>query len=92
MRTIDEILKVYDLELDRVIKFINNKKPKKILLQFPEGLKKYGQDILDYIESKTSAECLIWMDSCFGGCDTPVGLENLGIDLVIHFGHSKWKY
>jgi diphthamide biosynthesis enzyme Dph1/Dph2-like protein len=46
---------------------------------------------VDYLEEKTSATFVIWMGSCYGACDTPVGLEGLRpkIDLVIQFGHSE---
>jgi len=61
------------------------------LLQFPDGLKPYATAVVDYLEEKTSAEFLIWFGSCFGACDTPIGLENIKpkIDLIIQFGHSS---
>lgn len=78
----------YDLELDNVISNIKNSNAKLVLLQFPDGLKPYATAVVDYLEEHTNAEFIIWMGSCYGACDTPVGLENLGIDLVVQFGHS----
>lgn len=91
IRTINELEETYDLEFEKVIKKIKEQKAKLVLLQFPDGLKPYATAVVDYLEEKTSAEFLIWLGSCFGACDTPVGLENLKpkIDLIIQFGHSN---
>ncbi len=88
-KTIEEIQEKYDLELDKIISEIKNKKSKLVLLQFPDGLKPYATVVIDYLEEKTNAEFLIWMESCFGACDIPVGIEKLKIDLVVQFGHSE---
>ena len=97
-KTIDEIEKKYELEINKVIFEIKKAKAKLVLLQFPDGLKPYAMSIVDYLEEKTNAEFLIWIESCFGACDTPVGLEKIKpkIDLIIQFGHSSmmpsyWK-
>ena len=80
----------YDLELGKVADKIKKQKAKLVLLQFPDGLKPKATEVVDYLEKKTSAEFLIWVGSCFGACDTPVGLENIKpkIDLIVQFGHS----
>lgn len=82
----------YELELDRVIRTVNKKKAKLVCLQLPDGLKPKATEIAEIIEAKTKAKCIIWMGSCFGACDIPQGLEKLGIDLLIQFGHSAWPY
>jgi len=78
--------KEYDLELEKVVKEIGNKKL--VLLQFPDGLKPYATAVVDYLESKTSATFLIWLGDCFGACDTP-NLGNVKVDLVVQFGHNE---
>ncbi len=90
-RSIEDIEKKYSLELDKVISEIKNNKAKLVLLQFPDGLKPYATIIVDYLEERTNAEFLIWLESCFGACDTPIGLKNIKpkIDLIIQFGHNK---
>jgi len=90
-KIIDEINKVYDLEIERIIKEIIVKKAKKVLLQFPEGMKPYATIISEEIENKTKTKCFIWLDSCFGACDVPVETERLGVDMIIQFGHSSWN-
>ena len=97
-RTIEEIQEKYELELEKIISEIKKSRFKLVLLQFPDGLKPYATAVADYLREKTNAEFLIWIESCFGACDTPVGLEKIKpkIDLIIQFGHSPmmpsyWK-
>ena len=91
VKSIKDIEKKYDLELDKIVSNIKSSKAKLVLLQFPDGLKQYATSVVDYLEEKTSAEFLIWLDSCFGACDTPTGIEKFKpkIDLVIQFGHNE---
>lgn len=77
----------YELELDRIIKEIKKQKAKKVLLQFPNGMKPYSIEIADYIEAKTKAMIVIWFGSCFGACDIP----RTDADLIVQFGHAPWK-
>lgn len=87
----------YDLEINRIVKIISKEKAKRVLLQFPDGLKPYAVAIKDKIKSeldkiKQKNEIFLWLDSCFGACDIPIEVEKLGIDLIIQFGHSDWNY
>ena len=84
----------YDLEIDKIVRQIKKDKAKKVLLQFPDGLKPYATQIVDEISEqiKGNAEIFIWLGSCFGACDVPVEVEKLGVDLVVQFGHSAWKF
>jgi len=90
-KTISELNELYDLELEKVVSQIKKQKSKLVLLQFPDGLKPYATCVVDYLSEKTKAEFLIWFGTCFGACDTPVGLEKIipKIDLVIQFGHNE---
>jgi len=91
MKSIKELEEKYDFELEKIVVKINTNKAKLVLLQFPDGLKPYATTIVDFLESKTKAEFLIWMGSCFGACDTPLLGKELDnkIDLVIQFGHNE---
>ncbi|MEK6852395.1 MAG: diphthamide synthesis protein [Nanoarchaeota archaeon] len=84
----------YDLELERVISKIQEINAKLVCLQFPRGLMRKATQIASVIENNTEAKCLIWMEVCFGACDIPLQLEFVRpeIDLLIQFGHAKWKY
>lgn len=91
MPDLDDLNQKYDLELDSIVEKIKKNKTKLVLLQFPDGLKQYATSVVDYLKEKTNAEFLIWLGTCFGACDTPVGLENIEpkIDLIIQFGHNS---
>ena len=88
MKKLSEI-QDYDLEIESIVKTINKEKCKRVLLQFPDGLKPYATAVVDELEKKTKAEFLIWMGSCFGACDIPTIPKEMKIDLVVQFGHSK---
>ena len=79
----------YDLELEKAIKEIKKQKAKLVCIQLPDGLKQYANNIQQEIESKTNAKIIIWLASCYGACDTPRNLK--GVDLLIQWGHSRWK-
>jgi len=91
-KTILEINEVYDVEIDKIVDTIRKQKAKRVLLQFPEGMKPYSTIIADEVEEKANCQCFIWMGSCFGACDVPLEVERLGVDLIIQFGHSAWNY
>lgn len=73
-----KLFETYDLEIARIIKEIKKNKAKLVCLQFPEGLKAIAPDVAIEIEKKTNSKILIWLDTCFGACDTPIGLDTLG--------------
>ena len=90
-KKIEELQGIYELELDKVISEIKKTLAKLVLLQFPDGLKQYATAVVDYLKTKTNTEFLIWLGSCFGACDTPIGIEKLKpkIDLTVQFGHNE---
>ncbi|MBI4150837.1 diphthamide synthesis protein [Candidatus Woesearchaeota archaeon] len=81
---------MYDLELARAVQTIKDKKAKLVCIQLPEGLKPETQQIVKELESKTHARVITWMGSCYGACDLP-NVEELGVDLLIQWGHSAWS-
>ena len=82
----------FNIELDKTIEEIKNAEAKKVCIQLPDGLKPQAKEIADAIEAKTKATVIIWGGSCFGACDLPLEVERMGVDLLIQWGHSKWKY
>ena len=82
---------MFNLELEKVIEEIKKRNSKKVLLQLPDGLKTQAQEIVNNIEKNTNAEVFIWFGSCFGACDIPFGLNVLGIDLLVQFGHNRYN-
>ena len=49
------------------------------------------QEITDRIEAETGVRVLIWLGSNFGACDIPLGLNRMGVDLLISWGHNKFN-
>ena len=81
---------MFDLELDRVVEEINQRKPKHVLIQLPDGLKPRAKEVVERIEQETDANAFIWFSSCFGHCDVPLGMDALKIDLIVQFGHNRY--
>ena len=62
----------------------------KILLQFPEGLKKNALSEAQKLE-KEGHEVYLSSSACYGACDLPMeSARALKIDKLIHFGHAKF--
>ena len=101
MLDIKDIEENYDLEIDRIVETINKQKAKKVLLQFPDGLKPYANAVAEEIEKKLreknyqkeirNIEIMIWFGSCYGACDVPLDVQRIGVDLIVQFGHSEWN-
>lgn len=80
----------YDLELSRAVGEIKKADAKLVCIQLPDGLKPKAREIQQYIEKNTNASVVIWLGSCWGGCDVPVSVQKLGVDLLIQWGHSEY--
>ena len=82
---------MYNLELEKAAEKINDSKARLVCIQLADGLKPKAEEITKYLEQNTKASVFIWMSTCFGACDIPLSIERLGFDLLIQFGHSRWK-
>ncbi|MBS3171967.1 diphthamide synthesis protein [Candidatus Woesearchaeota archaeon] len=82
----------YDLEIDNVVEQIKKNKAKLVCLQLPDGLKPEASALVKELQKKVDCEFVVWAGSCWGACDTPVGLKELNFDLVVQFGHSAWPF
>ena len=80
----------YDLELSRAVEEIKKANAKLVCIQLPDGLKPKAKEIQQYLEKNTNASIVIWLGSCWGGCDVPVSVQKLGVDLLIQWGHSEY--
>ena len=82
-------LKGFDFEEERIKREIGKLGAKRVLLQFPEGLKPEGPRLASLVE-KAGALPIIAGDPCYGACDIATAeAESLGVDLILHFGHSR---
>lgn len=82
-------MKHFDLEEERVKQEILKLGAKRVLIQLPEGLKSEAPHLAKIVE-KAGALPIVSADPCYGACDlATTDAENLGVDMTIHYGHSK---
>jgi len=81
--------KIFDFEENRVKNEISRRGAKRVLIQLPEGLKTEGPHLAAVAE-EAGAMAIVSADPCYGACDLALlDAEALGVDLIIHFGHSE---
>ena len=81
----------YDLEPDRIISEIRRLRVRRVLLQMPDGLKPYAQQLAGEIAGRTGVEVFLSASPCYGGCDLALTeAERLGVGLLVHFGHTPF--
>ncbi|MBW6442161.1 diphthamide biosynthesis enzyme Dph2 [Patescibacteria group bacterium] len=81
---------VLDFEKEKLIRELKLKKPKKILIQLPEGIKKNALEISKIVEG-LGIRCIISGETAWGGCSIAIQeAKALGVDLIVHFGHAEF--
>ena len=90
-RAVGTLLENYDLDLDAVAARIRERPGTRLVaLQFPDGLRDYATEIERILRGRTEGvEFLISADPTYGACDIALGLQRLGVDLLVHFGHTE---
>ena len=82
-------MRQFDLEEERVKQEILKLGAKRVLIQLPQGLKPEAPHIAKTVE-KFGVLPIVSADPCYGACDLAIAeAESLGVDLIIHYGHSK---
>jgi 2-(3-amino-3-carboxypropyl)histidine synthase len=82
-------MKGFDFEEERIKQEIAKLGARRVLIQLPEGLKPEGIHLAKIVE-KVGALPIVSADPCYGACDVATAeAEDLGVDLIVHFGHSK---
>ncbi len=85
----ENFLKLFDFEEERLKQEIAKYEAKRVLIQLPDGLKSEGPRLAKLVE-KTGALPIVSADPCYGACDLATAeAESLGVDLIVHYGHSK---
>lgn len=83
----------YRFNVDEVVSYVLKKHGPAcgIGLQFPEGLVAYGSELADRIQERLpDAFVIIFGDVLYGACNVDdCGCSQLGLDLLVHFGHSQ---
>jgi len=79
-----------DFEEDYMISELKKRKPKKVLVQLPEGIKTEALNIKKKIE-KLGIEVIFSGETAWGGCCVAVDeAKQFKVDLIVHFGHSEF--
>jgi len=79
-----------DFEKEKLTKELKKRKPKKVLVQLAEGLKKNAPEIGGWIK-ELGIEVVFSGETCWGGCDIAVDeAKAVGADLIVHFGHAEF--
>jgi len=82
-------MKSFDFEEERIRQEITRLGAKRVLIQLPEGLKPEATRLTKIVE-KAGALPIVSADPCYGACDLAIdAAEALGVDLIVHYGHSK---
>ncbi len=77
------------IDVDRVFKLIEERKPTRIVVNAPGGLLRQTVELMQTVESKYGVRCLLVGDTCFGICDTVDNeVEKLGASMALHIGHN----
>ena len=85
---------MFDFELEKAVKTVGERRAKRVLLQFPEGLKPFSTEVVDRLRSRLpEVEFLISGEPSFGACDVAEDeVKAVGADLILHFGHSPYTW
>lgn len=80
----------FNFEHEKLVRELKKRKPKKVLVQLPEGIKKHGFEIEKLI-SDLGIKVVFSGQTCWGGCCVSIEeAENVKADLIVHFGHAKF--
>jgi len=79
-----------NFEIDFLTEEIKKRKPKKVLVQLPEGVKQNAFEIAEVLK-KLGVEVVFSGETCWGGCAVAIDEAKIvGADLIVHFGHAKF--
>jgi len=80
----------FDFEEEKIKEAILKLNARSVLLQFPSGFRPAATRIAKFI-AQLGVLPIISADPCYGACDLAINEAlNLHVDLLIHFGHSKF--
>ncbi|MEM4699361.1 MAG: diphthamide biosynthesis enzyme Dph2 [Candidatus Nezhaarchaeales archaeon] len=81
---------MFNFDEAKVIDEIKKRRARLVALQLPEGLKPYAPYLAELIQRETGCTPILLADPCYGACDVAWDeAARLGVDLLIHFGHSR---
>ncbi len=77
----------YELRFGGILAELASAGAKRVLLQLPEGLKRYYPAVADYVKARLGSEVHLDAGPVYGSC---LAGEPGGYDLVIHVGHDPY--
>ena len=83
-------MSLYNPELNKAIEAIQKNNAQLVCIQLPDGMKPMAKEIEEKLSRGTGAKILIWLGSNFGACDIPLGLKEMGVDVLISWGHNRF--
>jgi 2-(3-amino-3-carboxypropyl)histidine synthase len=79
-----------NFELPKLIEELKKRKPNRVLVQLPEGVKQNATEIAKVVED-LGIEVIFSGETAWGGCAIAVQeAKDLNVDLIVHFGHAKF--
>ncbi|VVB79426.1 2-(3-amino-3-carboxypropyl)histidine synthase [uncultured archaeon] len=79
-----------DFEEEKLFAELKKRKPKRILIQLPEGIKTKALDLQEKIE-KLGIEVIFSGETAWGGCCISINeAKKFDCDLIVHFGHAQF--
>lgn len=77
------------IDEERMYQVIEQRRPRSVALNGPEGLMPKIQDSADHITEKFGIEAYVIGDTCWGSCDlNSHAAEMLGADILFNIGHT----
>lgn len=81
---------VLNYEEDLLFSELDKRKPKRVLVQLPEGIKRKAIDLQEKMEAK-GIEVIFSGETAWGGCCIAVDeAKKFDCDLIVHFGHAEF--
>ena len=78
----------YELDLSYIIRELVERRAKRVLLQLPEGLKRYYVELVEALIQVSGAEVLVDSSPIYGSCLIDQR-EVAEYDLVVHVGTTR---
>lgn len=79
-----------NFEKEKLVEELKKRKPKKVLVQLPEGIKQNAFEIEEVIRD-SGIDVVFSGETAWGGCCIDAQeAKKAGADLIVHFGHAKF--
>jgi len=79
----------YELDLGYLLRELVERRARRVLVQLPEGLKRYYTKLVDFLSKVSGAEVVADASPIYGSCLIDPA-EVSGYDLVVHVGHDPY--